>query len=92
MYGYSTVAGVGDDVASSDGSSGSGGTTRSFGGGAGGGEDTPPSSSGNTCASIAPTQPYYIIKAKGDTDGDGVASTVLGLSCSNHLVLTNEGE
>jgi hypothetical protein len=51
----------------------------------GGGED-------NECASIAPTQPYFLIKAKGDTDGDGIAATVIALSCSNQVIVTNAGE
>jgi len=46
----------------------------------------------NTCQSIAPDQPFYVVKAQGDVDGDGIASSVLGVSCSNALVLTNQGE
>jgi hypothetical protein len=51
-----------------------------------------PAASPNQCSAIAPTDPYYVIKAKGDTDGDGVATTVLALSCTNGLIVTNEGE
>jgi type IV pilus assembly protein PilA len=88
MYGYATVAGVGADVTNS--SSSSGGPDFFTPGGGGG---TPePASGDNDCASIAPTQPYFLIKAKGDTDGDGVAATVLALSCSNQVIVTNAGE
>jgi hypothetical protein len=55
-------------------------------------DDSAPSGPPNECSSIAPTDPYYLIKAKGDTDGDGVATTVLALSCTNGLIVTNEGE
>jgi hypothetical protein len=33
-----------------------------------------------------------LIQAQGDTDGDGISTTVLAFSCSNSVVITNEGE
>lgn len=94
VYGYSTIAGVGAEMVvpptagTSSGTSGE--TSMTSSGGPDDDDATPPS--GPTCASIAPTQPYFLIKAKGDTDGDGIPSTVLALSCTNQLILTNEGE
>lgn len=90
MYGYATVAGVGADVTSSSGGSSSG--SSFWAGGSSGGTDDDDSTGDNQCATIAPTQPYFLIKAKGDTDGDGVAATVLALSCSNQVIVTNPGE
>ena len=76
MYGYATVAGVGDGMimakpAPTD------------------DDDDPPLPD---CTTIAPTQPWFLARAKGDVDGDGVTSSVLALSCSNQLIVTNEGE
>ena len=85
MYGYATIAGVGTEltahtpgVSSSSSSSGGIGGPGVYGASSGGGDDDDPSSS---CKTIKPTDPYYLVKAKGDTDGDGVSSTVLALSC-----------
>lgn len=92
MYGYATVAGVGADmsVSSSSGGSSSGSSTTFWSGGSSGSTDDDDSS--NDCATIAPTQPYFLIKAQGDTDGDGITATVLALSCSNQVIVTNPGE
>ena len=69
MYGYATIAGVGEEIVGNHESS------------------TP-----GTCQAIGPTDPYYVIQAQGDTNGDGVSSTVVALSCSTTLLITNEGE
>jgi prepilin-type N-terminal cleavage/methylation domain-containing protein len=102
MYGYATVAGVGEDIAASSSSSSS--SSSSGGGKSKSGmmktqsvlgtspTDSTPVTIENSCSSISTTQPFYVIKAQGDTDGDHVACTVLALSCSNTLILTNEGE
>lgn len=97
-YGYATVAGVGEDISGM----GNNGTRPgpSVGpvhpaGGSDDDDDTGPSPGGggsNACTSISPTDPYYLVQAQGDTDGDGVACTVLALSCSNSLIMTNVGE
>lgn len=79
MYGYSAVAGVGADIGRDVGSRVSG-------------PSLPDRPTSGPCTSIGETQPYYVIQAKGDTDGDGVASAVLALSCMDGLVLTNQGE
>lgn len=88
MYGYATVAGVGAEIAPGpkDGDPDITAPTRTTD------DDDAPAAASDQCASIAPTQPYFIIKAKGDTDGDGIAATVLALSCTNQLILTNQGE
>lgn len=85
MYGYATVAGVGADVGPTPKALDPDVVTAPKAD-----DDDAPAS--DQCASIAPTQPYFIIKAKGDTDGDGIAATVLALSCTNQLILTNQGE
>lgn len=86
MYGYATVAGVGADL---------GGSSTSSTGGPGFVGPQPPGpgpSASGYCSDIGATDPYYIVKAEGDVDGDGVKAHVLGLSCSSSLIITNEGE
>ena len=39
-----------------------------------------------------PSDPFYVVTAHGDTDGDGVACDVVGNSESNQLVITNDSE
>ncbi len=79
MYGYATVAGVGGTQV---------GPTK--------GPLTLSAAQSNAVTElgneIKPTEPFYMISAQGDTDGDGVATTVLALSKSNLLIVTNEGE
>jgi type II secretory pathway pseudopilin PulG len=43
-------------------------------------------------AAIQPTEPFYMVAAQGDTDGDGIACNVMAVSGSNALVVTDEGE
>jgi prepilin-type N-terminal cleavage/methylation domain-containing protein len=76
MYGYATIAGIG---AVPIGGSSSGGS--SSGG-----------SSGVSGVPAGPTDPFYVVQAKGDVDGDGVACTVLAASNNPALTITNEGE
>jgi prepilin-type N-terminal cleavage/methylation domain-containing protein len=89
MYGYATIAGVGASVSLApkpdDDDSNINNNSKPD-------DDDSQEPGGNSCTQIAPTQPWFLTKAKGDTDGDGVASTVLALSCSNQLIVTNEGE
>lgn len=93
MYGYATVAGVGDDLKTSGAVPSPGFSSGdSLMSSSGGGEPDSLAKVSNDCATIEPTEPYFVIKAKGDTDGDGTSATVLALSCSNALILTNEGE
>ena len=93
MYGYATVAGVGADLGGSSSSSSSGGGGSSgFAGNPGVVPPPSPSPSSGYCSDIGATDPYYIVKAEGDVNGDGVKAHVLGLSCSNSLIITNEGE
>jgi type IV pilus assembly protein PilA len=89
MYGYAAIAGVGDELKTWLGTGGPG--PLKFGPPSAPAAPPPPSASAD-CSTIEPTEPFFVIKAKGDTDGDGVASTVLALSCSNDLIVTNEGE
>jgi hypothetical protein len=81
MYGYATVAGVG------------GTTVSSFMAPA----MTAPSNELESAVAqqknaLSPNDPFYIAMARGDTDGNGVSCAVLGLSHTNKLVVTNEGE
>ena len=77
MYGYATIAGIGA-VPTGGPPPGS-----SSGGSSGGGiSGTPP----------GPTDPFYVVQAKGDVNGDGVACTVMAASNNPALTVTNEGE
>ncbi len=40
----------------------------------------------------SPTDPFYLVQAQGDTDGDGVTCTVIAASNNPALSITNEGE
>lgn len=92
MYGYATVAGVGDDLKTTPKALPPPGGLADPSSSSSGGEPDSPAKVSNDCATIEPTEPYFVIKAQGDTDGDGTSATVLALSCSNALILTNEGE
>jgi Tfp pilus assembly protein PilE len=81
MYGYSTVAGVGGTVASAKSSKMASAMMASSA-----------SSLASATASVGATDPFYLVQAYGDTNGDGIACTVEGYSFSNDLVVTNEGE
>ena len=74
-YGYATVAGIGDDVSGTDlgghlADDANGGHPDSSSPNSG--PSTAPDN-GPSCSRISPTDPYYLIQAQGDTDGDGVA-------------------
>lgn len=43
-------------------------------------------------AKIGPVDPYYIAVAHGDTNGNSVFCTIVGVSGSNELLITNDGE
>lgn len=97
MYGYATISGVGAEITEPSSSSGSSGLPSFWGGSTSSGgvaspDDSAPPAEATPCTTIAPTEPYFAIKAKGDTDGDGISSTVLSLSCAGSLIITNEGE
>jgi type IV pilus assembly protein PilA len=40
----------------------------------------------------APTEPWYVIEAVGDVDGNGIFSHVAGSSLTGEIVVENEGE
>ena len=40
----------------------------------------------------APTAPWYVVQAQGDTDGNGVFCSVVGSSFTNALAIDKEGE
>jgi type IV pilus assembly protein PilA len=79
MYGYATISGIG--AIPVGGGSGSGG-------GSGGGGTTPPSA----LPPPSSTDPFYVVQAQGDTDGDGVPCTILSTSNNPALIISNEGE
>ena len=43
-------------------------------------------------ALLGATDPFFVALAQGDTDGNGVTCHVLGLSHTNQLVVSNQGE
>jgi prepilin-type N-terminal cleavage/methylation domain-containing protein len=47
---------------------------------------------GNTVDTSAVTAPWYLIEADGDVNGDGVFTTVYGLSGTNVVYIDKEGE
>lgn len=49
---------------------------------------------GNPATSLASMsgQPWYIVEAMGDTNGDGVFTTVYGFSNTNQIMVDHEGE
>jgi prepilin-type N-terminal cleavage/methylation domain-containing protein len=53
----------------------------------GGSDDT-----GNPVYTPDPTGPFYTVVAKGDTNGDGVSTTVLFYSETRVMIVQNEGE
>ena len=57
-------------------------------GAVGGGSDD----SGNPVYVPDPTGPFYTVAAKGDTDGDGVSTSVLFYSEQREMIIQNEGE
>ena len=78
MFGYATAAGIGGTDLTAEVSAAkatvASNTLES---------DVPPSSIGST-------DPYYVVSAKGDVNGDGVSSLVVGTSESPALVVTTE--
>jgi hypothetical protein len=83
MYGYATVAGVGAGAAT-----GSSPPPNSFAKASPSQADALSSQKGK----LKSTDPFFVAVAKGDTDGNGEHCTVLGLSHSNQLIVSNEGE
>ena len=79
MYGYATVAGAGGTTLSDSLARAAGAPPPSTGMAA------PPSS-----APPSSTDPFYVVAALGDTDGDGQPSLVIGSSASNDLIVTTE--
>jgi prepilin-type N-terminal cleavage/methylation domain-containing protein len=92
-FGYATTAGIGGG-----GSAPSPAQLQALGpGGAGG----PPAAIGekeiddyvaSQTSKIGPTDPMFVALAEADHDEDGKKCHVLGLSHSNHIVVTNEGD
>jgi type IV pilus assembly protein PilA len=102
MYGYATVA-SNSAVPSAPpdpgggSSSGGGGGPLGFGKGGGGGSDPGaigpgPGGDGPPVYSPDPTGPFYTVVGKGDSDGDGVSTTVLFYSETRVMIVQNEGE
>jgi type IV pilus assembly protein PilA len=77
VFGYATVAGVG------------GSTTTVVSKPS---EATLKQAADEQESTVKASDPFFIAVAKGDTDGDGVSCYVMGLSHTNHLVISNEGE
>lgn len=78
MYGYATVAGAGGTTLSAS-------LARAAG--------APPPAPGMSPPASGPassTDPFYVVAALGDTDGDGQTSLVIGSSASNDLIVTTE--
>jgi len=50
------------------------------------------SGSGVTLPTAAPVEPWYLIQARADADGDSTASFVVAASWAPELVVVNEGE
>jgi type IV pilus assembly protein PilA len=45
-----------------------------------------------TASKIGPVDPFYIAVAHGDTNGNSIFCTIVGVSGSNELLITNDGE
>ncbi len=84
MYGYATIAGVGGIPTTPNPNSqeGAGELEQNMG---------PPPDDGSDDGTLA-TDPFYIVTARGDTNGDGVACTITASSKDKTLIIQNEGE
>jgi prepilin-type N-terminal cleavage/methylation domain-containing protein len=91
LFGYATTAGIGGGGASPP--------PNAFGAGGGGGG--PPPTIGakdiddaitSQTSMIGPTDPMFVALAEADHNEDGKKCHVLGLSHSNHIVVSNEGD
>lgn len=88
IFGYATTAGIGGGggpmmMAAS---SSSGGPAPAIG------EAEIDTAISSQATVIGPTDPMFIALAEADTNEDGKKCHVLGLSHSNHIVVTNEGD
>ncbi len=81
MYGYATIAGIGAVPSGGGGGSSSGGSS-------GGGASGPPP----TLPPPGSTDPFYVVQAQGDIDGNGVSCIIFSASNNPMLTVTNEGE
>lgn len=99
LFGYATTAGIGGGAAAGPAGPGPAAAAAAAAGPAG----PPPAApaSGSTeidnaiqsqTAVIGATDPMFVALAEADSNGDGTKCHVLGLSHSNHIVVTNEGE
>lgn len=77
IFGYSTVAGVGGMPTTVTGVSLSPETLDTL---------------GNAAPKIGPTDPYYMAVAHGDTNGNSIFCTIVSVSASNDLLITNDSE
>ena len=81
------------------GGGGGGGGAIGYGKGPGGGGSDPGAigsgntdDNGNTIYTPDPTGPFYSVVGKGDSNGDGVSTTVLFYSETRVMIVQNEGE
>lgn len=85
IFGYATTAGIGGGIMMMGASSSSGGTPAI-------GDTEIDSVIASQTAVIGAADPMFIALAEADADEDGKKCHVLGLSHSNHIVVTNEGD
>jgi prepilin-type N-terminal cleavage/methylation domain-containing protein len=83
MYGYATTAGIGGVPTSPSPGPGPMSPMASL---------APSSSSGSSGSPSTATDPYYVVAARGDTDGDGVFCDIVASSTGHSFIVTNEGE
>lgn len=86
IFGYATTAGIGGGGAAAMMASSSGGGPPTIG------ETEIDTAIQSQSTVIGPTDPMFIALAEADTNEDGKKCHVLGLSHSNHIVVTNEGD
>lgn len=86
IFGYATTAGIGGGSRSGSGPFLMGPSTPTIG------DSEIDTAITSQAAVIGPTDPMFIALAEADTNEDGTKCHVLGLSHSNHVVVSNEGD
>jgi prepilin-type N-terminal cleavage/methylation domain-containing protein len=94
LFGYSATAGIGPTSNGDERAMNMMGSSSGGGGGGGGRSGDPEidDAISSQVAVVGPTDPVFVAFAEADADANGVKCHVLGLSHSNHIVVTNEGE
>jgi prepilin-type N-terminal cleavage/methylation domain-containing protein len=100
LFGYATTASIGAGLVSGGGggpaSMAAAGGPGGGGGGGGGSKNTGDKEVDDVInsqtAKIGPTDPVFIALAEADANEDGKKCHVLGISHSNNIVVTNEGD